>query len=46
LVVELIGEHMADVSPRKLSTFPTAGCTVNGAPCEIDCCTPVRRPSP
>jgi protoporphyrin/coproporphyrin ferrochelatase len=46
LVVELIREHVADVPPRKLSTFPTAGCTVNGAPCEIDCCEPVRRPTP
>jgi protoporphyrin/coproporphyrin ferrochelatase len=46
LVVELIREHVADAPPRKLSDFTLAGCTLNGAPCEIDCCEPVRRPVP
>ena len=46
LVVELIQEHLADAPVRKLSEFPLAGCTVNGAPCEPNCCEPVRRPRP
>jgi len=45
LVVELIQEHLADAPVRKLSAFPSAGCTVNGAPCEPNCCEPVRRPA-
>ncbi|HYS41217.1 MAG TPA: ferrochelatase [Pseudonocardiaceae bacterium] len=45
LVVELIREHVADAPVRKLSDFTLAGCTVNGAPCEIGCCEPVRRPT-
>jgi ferrochelatase len=44
LVVELIREHVADAPARKLSDFTLAGCTLNGAPCETDCCAPVRRP--
>jgi protoporphyrin/coproporphyrin ferrochelatase len=43
LVVELIREHLEDVAPRKLSACPTAGCTVNGAPCAENCCEPQRR---
>jgi ferrochelatase len=44
LVVELIREHIESAEPRALSTFPTLGCTVNGAPCAIACCEPARRP--
>lgn len=44
LVVELVREHVANAPVRKLSDFVLAGCTVNGAPCEIGCCEPVRRP--
>lgn len=44
LVVELVREHMTGVPARKLSGFPAAGCTVNGAPCAVGCCEPVRRP--
>ncbi|HEY3610436.1 MAG TPA: ferrochelatase [Pseudonocardiaceae bacterium] len=44
LVVELIREHVTDAPPRKLSDFTLAGCTLNGAPCEINCCEPARRP--
>ncbi|GAB3449830.1 ferrochelatase [Actinophytocola sediminis] len=43
LVVELVGEHIADRPARKLSAFPAAGCTVNGAPCAPGCCAPQRR---
>jgi protoporphyrin/coproporphyrin ferrochelatase len=44
MVVELIREHTDSVAPRKLSPMPSAGCTVNGAPCAAGCCEPVRRP--
>src|SRR5262249_27227848 len=37
LVVELVREHVAGVPARKLSDFPAAGCTVNGAPCAVGC---------
>jgi len=43
LVVELVREHLAGVPARKLSDFPTAGCTVDGAPCATLCCEPARR---
>lgn len=44
LVVELVREHVHNAPARKLSAFPAAGCTVNGAPCTLLCCEPVRRP--
>jgi len=43
LVVELVKEHLADAPVRKLSDFPVAGCTVNGAPCAVGCCEPPQR---
>lgn len=45
LVVELVREHVEDAPVRKLSAFPAAGCTVNGAPCAVACCEPVKRPA-
>jgi ferrochelatase len=45
LVVELIREHLDNAPARKLSTFPAAGCTVNGAPCATGCCEPATRPN-
>ncbi|MBN6039377.1 ferrochelatase [Amycolatopsis sp. 195334CR] len=45
LVVELVREHVATAPARKLSEFPSAGCTVNGAPCAIACCEPAKRPA-
>ncbi len=45
LVVELVREHTEGVTPRKLSDFTAAGCTVNGAPCAPLCCEPVKRPA-
>ena len=45
LVVELVREHTHGVEPRKLSPFPAAGCTVNGAPCAVGCCEPAKRPA-
>jgi ferrochelatase len=43
LVVELVKEHTVGVAVRKLSGFPVAGCTRNGAPCAEGCCAPQRR---
>jgi ferrochelatase len=42
MVVELVAEHTHAFAPRALGTVPAAGCTVNGAPCAVDCCLPVR----
>ncbi len=45
LVAELVAEHVGDAPARKLSDFPAAGCTVNGALCATLCCEPVKRPT-
>ncbi|HET6259101.1 ferrochelatase [Pseudonocardia sp.] len=45
MVVELVAEHVHDAAPRSLGAVPSAGCTVNGAPCAVDCCAPAQRPS-
>ncbi|WP_330256413.1 ferrochelatase [Nocardia sp. NBC_00565] len=45
LVVELINEHLTGTPPRRLGDITGYGCTVNGAPCAIGCCTPPRRPA-
>ncbi len=45
MVVELVGEHIDGRPARRLGTVPSAGCTVNGAPCATDCCVPARRPA-
>lgn len=42
LVVELVQELRAQVPMRKRSSFPAGGCTVDGAPCTVDCCVPTR----
>jgi ferrochelatase len=44
MVVELIREHVAEAPQRKLSDFPTAGCTRNGEPCAPACCERPQRP--
>lgn len=43
LVVELIGEQVRDIPPRRSSEIPAYGCTVNGAACRAGCCEPLRR---
>jgi ferrochelatase len=43
LVVELVAEQLDGAQARKLSDFPVAGCTDNGAPCAPLCCEPQRR---
>lgn len=45
MVVELMAEHLAEVPPRALGEVPSAGCTVDGAPCAVDCCLPAKRPA-
>ena len=45
MVVELVAEHLHDFAPRSLGEVPAGGCTVNGAPCAVDCCVPARRPT-
>ncbi|MEU4671462.1 ferrochelatase [Amycolatopsis sp. NPDC023774] len=45
LVVELVREHVSDAPARKLSSFPAAGCSINGAPCSVGCCEPAKRPA-
>ncbi|MBN9112541.1 MAG: ferrochelatase [Pseudonocardia sp.] len=44
MVVELMAEHTSGASPRGLGDVPKAGCTVDGAPCAVDCCVPRPRP--
>ncbi|MHA6618400.1 ferrochelatase [Pseudonocardia sp. DLS-67] len=44
MVAELVAEHLHDAAPRALGDVPGDGCTVNGAPCAVDCCRPVGRP--
>jgi protoporphyrin/coproporphyrin ferrochelatase len=43
MVAELVAEQVHDAAPRSLGTVPAGGCTVNGAPCAVDCCVPARR---
>jgi ferrochelatase len=43
LVVELLAEHTEGIAARKLSDFPVAGCTANGALCAPVCCTPATK---
>jgi ferrochelatase len=43
--VELVREQLDGVSPRSLGAVPSAGAGVNGQPCGVDCCAPVRRPT-
>jgi ferrochelatase len=45
MVVELVREHSDGVPARALGTVPSAGCAVNGDPCAVGCCEPVRRPA-
>jgi len=48
MVAELVAEHLDGTAARRLSTVPAAGHGVNGTPCTVHCCEPVRcaaRPS-
>jgi ferrochelatase len=45
MVAELIAEQRHAAVPRRLGEVPGAGCTLNGAPCAVDCCVPARRPT-
>ena len=44
LVVELLAEHQHDFAPRGLGEVTRGGSTLNGAPCAMGCCEPLRRP--
>ena len=46
MVVTIAEAVVQGSEPTTLSTITVQGCTVNGAPCAPDCCTPVRRPAP
>jgi protoporphyrin/coproporphyrin ferrochelatase len=43
LVIELVREQTEGLTPRKLSTFPSLGCTADGAFCAPLCCAPSAR---
>ncbi|UIZ93171.1 ferrochelatase [Corynebacterium sp. CNCTC7651] len=45
MVVDIAECVAQGVEPITASTITVQGCTVNGAPCAPDCCTPVRRPA-
>ncbi|WP_181782215.1 ferrochelatase [Pseudonocardia pini] len=45
MVVELMAEHLSGAPARALGAVPSAGCTVDGAPCAVDCCLPAKRPT-
>lgn len=44
LVAELVAEHVSGAPARKLSDFPSLGCTRDGAFCATRCCEPAKRP--
>jgi ferrochelatase len=44
MVAELVAEHLHAAAPRSLSSVTVGGCTVDGAPCAVDCCVPARAP--
>ncbi|MDG3011193.1 ferrochelatase [Rhodococcus sp. D2-41] len=44
MIVELVAEHTEGVAARRLGALAQLGCTVDGAPCAVGCCEPVRRP--
>jgi protoporphyrin/coproporphyrin ferrochelatase len=45
LVIELLAEQQHDFAPRGLGQVPRGGSTLNGAPCAVGCCEPLRRPA-
>ena len=44
MIVDLVEAVATDGKPQTLSSVDTLGCTVNGEPCKVDCCAPVRPP--
>jgi ferrochelatase len=44
MVAELVAEHLHAAAPRSLGDVAADGSTVNGVPCAVDCCQPVRLP--
>ncbi|AZA11450.1 ferrochelatase [Corynebacterium gerontici] len=43
MVVDLIEESIGSKKPQHLGSVPSKGCTINGAPCEVSCCEPMKR---
>lgn len=44
MVVDLMHESLDPAIARHVGDVPSKGCALNGAPCEVDCCTPMKRP--
>lgn len=44
MVVELIREITEGITPRRLSTLPLRGSSINGEPCSTGCCQMPKRP--
>jgi protoporphyrin/coproporphyrin ferrochelatase len=40
-----LAEQQHDFAPRGLGQVPRGGSTLNGAPCAVGCCEPLRRPA-
>lgn len=45
LVVELARERLDGLRPSRLGVEPLYGAGVNGGPCAVGCCAPVKRPA-
>jgi ferrochelatase len=43
LIAELVSEHTAGTTPRRLGAVPAGDCPVNGEPCAPGCCAPPQR---
>lgn len=43
MVVDLIEESIGTKAQQHLGSVPSKGCTINGAPCEVACCEPMKR---
>ena len=44
MVRALVDERLSGAAPARLGREPLFGATVDGRPCAVDCCVPVRRP--
>ena len=44
MIVDIAEAVGAQVKPKTLSGVTVRGCTVNGEPCKVGCCAPVKRP--
>lgn len=44
MVVDLMFESLDPATAKHVGTVPSKGCSLNGAPCEVGCCEPMKRP--